>query len=226
MSGLFLRAIAVSLIWFVFMGALIFWPAGTWAFPGGWALIILLVSGGLTITAWLARHSPALLQERLRPPIQRGQHSWDQIWIGLFISAFCIWLAAMGWDAARTGFHAVPAWGQVLGGLAVAASMAGGWWAFRANAFAAAVVKIQENQQVIDTGPYAVVRHPMYASALLLFAGVPLLLGSWLGLVLAPVLIAGMAWRAIREEEALRRDLAGYDGYARRVRYRLFPGIW
>ena len=226
MSHLYLRANLVFLIWFFFMGALIFWPAGTMAFPGGWAFLIILVSGGLTMTGWLAKHSPQLLQERMRFPIQRGQAFWDQIWIVLFISGFCGWLAVMGWDAARAGFNAVPAWGQALGGLAVAGSMLGGWWAFRANAFAAPVVKIQEGQKVIDTGPYAAVRHPMYANALLLFAGVPLLLGSWLGLVLAPVLIVGMGWRAVQEEKALRRGLAGYEEYARRVRYRLIPGIW
>lgn len=226
MSRLHLRAIFASLIWFVLMGALIFWPAGTFAFAGGWTLLILWVIGGWVITAWLAKRSPTLLQERLRPPIQRGQQSWDQIWILLFICVFCGWLAVMGWDAKRTGFHAVPPWGQALGGLAFVLSMLGGWWAFSANAFAAAVVKIQEGQKVIDTGPYAMVRHPMYAAALLLFAGVPLLLGSWLGLLLAPVLIVGMAWRAAQEEKALRRDLAGYDEYARRVRHRLIPGIW
>lgn len=208
------------------MGALIFWPAGTLAFPGAWAMMIILMTGGLTITTWLARHSPQLLQERLRPPVQRGQDVWDRIWTVLFLCAFCGWCAAMGWDAARTGFTAVPAWGQVLGGLGVALSMLGGWWAFRVNAFAAPVVKIQEGQQVIDTGPYAVVRHPLYANALWLFFGAPLLLGSRLGLILAPVMILSMAWRAVHEEAALRRDLVGYDQYARRVRYRLIPGIW
>jgi len=226
MRSLYVRAVIVSLIWFVFMGALLFLPAGTMAFPGAWALMILLVTGGVTVTAWLAKHSPRLLQERLGAPIQHGQKWWDRIWTPLFMCAFCGWLAAMGWDASRTRFNAVPAWGQVLGGLAVALSMLGGWWAFRVNAFAAPVVKIQEGQKVIDTGPYAAVRHPMYADALLLFAGAPLLLGSWLGLMLAPVLILGMAWRAVHEEEVLRRDLVGYDEYARRVRYRLIPGIW
>jgi protein-S-isoprenylcysteine O-methyltransferase Ste14 len=79
---------------------------------------------------------------------------------------------------------------------------------------------------VIDTGPYSIVRHPMYATALFLFVGVPLLLGSWLGLELSVVFILGIAWRAMREEGALRRDLAGHHEYSRRVRYRLVPGIW
>ena len=94
------------------------------------------------------------------------------------------------------------------------------------DAFAAPVVKIQEGQRTIDTGPYAIVRHPMYASALLLFLGLPLLLGSWLGLAFSPLFILGIAWRAVREERALRAELAGYEAYAERVRYRFIPLVW
>jgi protein-S-isoprenylcysteine O-methyltransferase Ste14 len=226
MSRLYLRAILVSVLWFVFIGVLIFWPAGTIAFPGGWAFIILLSGCGLAITSWLAKYSPGLLRERMGAPVQRDQKSWDRIWSPLFVLGFCGWIAIMSRDAARTGFTAVPAWAQALGGLAVAACMLGSWWTLRVNAFAAPVVKIQEGQKVIDTGPYSVVRHPMYASALLLFVGLPLLLGSRLGLALSVVFVLAIAWRAVQEERALRRELPGYDEYARRVRSRMIPGIW
>jgi protein-S-isoprenylcysteine O-methyltransferase Ste14 len=79
---------------------------------------------------------------------------------------------------------------------------------------------------VIDTGPYAVVRHPMYAAAILYLVGIPLLLGSWLGLLVVPLMIAGMAPRAVLEERLLRRELQGYADYTTRVRYRLIPGVW
>jgi protein-S-isoprenylcysteine O-methyltransferase Ste14 len=79
---------------------------------------------------------------------------------------------------------------------------------------------------VIDTGPYAIVRHPMYASALFLFIGVPLLLGSWIGLVFSGLLTAGIAWRAVHEERTLRTDLRGYEDYTARVRYRFIPFVW
>jgi protein-S-isoprenylcysteine O-methyltransferase Ste14 len=79
---------------------------------------------------------------------------------------------------------------------------------------------------VIETGPYAIVRHPMYASGLLFFIGVPLLLGSWLGLSLAALFILGIAWRAVQEEKTLRAELAGYADYASRVRYRFIPYVW
>jgi len=104
--------------------------------------------------------------------------------------------------------------------------MWGAWRTFRENSFAAPVVKLQEGQKTIDTGPYAIVRHPMYASALALFIGAPLLLGSYLGLVGSVVLILAIAWRAVNEERVLRASLKGYDDYMKRVRYRFAPGVW
>src|SRR5262249_1768899 len=143
-----------------------------------------------------------------------------------FVIGFYAWLAFMSHDAARTGFHAMPVSLQILGFLVIVINGAGTWWTFRENAFAAPVVKIQENQRVIDTGPYAFVRHPMYASALFLFLGVPLLLGSWMGLAFSLLFIAGLAWRTVREEHTLRTELPGYEAYAARVRYRFVPGVW
>jgi protein-S-isoprenylcysteine O-methyltransferase Ste14 len=108
----------------------------------------------------------------------------------------------------------------------MAVNMLGTWWTFRENAFAAPVVKIQKDQKVIDTGPYAIIRHPMYASALFFLIGMPLLLGSWLGLAFSVVFILGVAWRAMHEERALSAELSGYQDYAARVRYRLIPYVW
>jgi protein-S-isoprenylcysteine O-methyltransferase Ste14 len=99
---------------------------------------------------------------------------------------------------------------------------------FRANSFAAPVIRVQTEREhrVIDTGPYALVRHPMYAAALLYIVGLPLLLGSWYGSLLVPGMLAGMAARAVCEERLLQRDLPGYAEYMTRVRYRLIPGVW
>jgi protein-S-isoprenylcysteine O-methyltransferase Ste14 len=99
---------------------------------------------------------------------------------------------------------------------------------FHENTFAAPVVRVQAERahHVIDTGPYAVVRHPMYASAFLYLIGIPLLLGSWYALWMVPVFVAGLASRAVFEERLLRRTLPGYADYVSRVRYRLIPGVW
>jgi len=212
--------------WMVFMAALILWPAGTLAYPAGWVFIGLFAASGLAGILWLSKYSPSLLRERMASPLQRDQKPWDRVWLLLFMVVFLGWIVFMSWDAARTGFTAIPVWVQALGVVAIVVNGAGTWWTFRENAFAAPVVKIQEGQQVIDTGPYAIVRHPMYTSALFLFIGVPLLLGSWLGLAVSALLILGLAWRAVHEERTLRAELKGYDGYAARVRYRFVPFVW
>jgi protein-S-isoprenylcysteine O-methyltransferase Ste14 len=112
--------------------------------------------------------------------------------------------------------------------LLMAAGFAGVMRVFRENSFAAPVVRIQSEreQRVIDTGPYAVVRHPMYAMGLLYIVGIPLLLGSWLGLAAAPLFLIGLVPRSLMEERILRRDLPGYGDYMARVRFRLIPEIW
>jgi protein-S-isoprenylcysteine O-methyltransferase Ste14 len=214
------------LAWTIFMAILVLWPAGTLAYPGAWAFIALFAVGSLAITFWLFKYSPSLLRERMRSPIQRDQKPWDRVFLMFILVGFCGWIAFMGWDAARTGFTAVPPWLQVLGGLGMALYMLGGWWTFRENAFAAPVVKIQEGQRVIDTGPYAIVRHPMYASGLLFFIGLPLLLGSWWGLLFSALFVLAIAWRAVREEGVLRAELGGYDDYTARVPYRFVPLVW
>lgn len=214
------------LAWTVFMAVLILWPTGTLAYPAGWVLIVLFGFGGLAMVLWLARKSPSLLRERMASPLQRDQKPWDRVWIGIFIVGFCAWIAFMSWDAARTHFRVIPLWLQVLGGFFIFLNGVGTFWTFRENAFAAPVVKIQQGQRTIDTGPYAIVRHPMYASTLFLLVGMPLLLGSWLGLAVSVVFILGLVWRTVHEEQTLRAELSGYDAYASRVRYRIVPFVW
>ena len=212
--------------WTAFIAALILWPAGTLAYPGAWSFIGLFTISGLAMIFWLSKHSPSLLRERMASPVQRDQKPWDRVWLSLFVLAFFAWMAFMGWDAARNDFTAVPVWLQVLGGLAIVVSNVGTWWTFRENTFAAPVVKIQQGQKVIDTGPYAIVRHPMYTSALFFIVGLPLLLGSWIGFAFSMLFILGIAWRAVHEERTLRTELPGYEGYTARVRYRFTPFVW
>ena len=97
---------------------------------------------------------------------------------------------------------------------------------FRENSFASATIKVSPDQRLVSTGPYAWVRHPMYASVLVTVLGAPLALGSWWGGIVLIPLIAVITWRLIAEEEFLERDLSGYRSYCQRVSYRLFPGVW
>lgn len=212
--------------WIAVLAVLILGPAGTLDYPAAWVFLGLTAVSGLAMILWLGRYNPSLLRERMASPLQRAQKPWDRGFMVLFMLAAVAWMAFMGWDAARNGFAAVPAWLQAIGALGLVACMAGVWWTFRENAFAAPVVKVQAGQRVIDTGPYSIVRHPLYTSMLPYLIGVPLLLGSWWGLVGSAVLIIGIAWRAVHEERTLRAELPGYEDYVARVRYRFVPYVW
>jgi protein-S-isoprenylcysteine O-methyltransferase Ste14 len=134
----------------------------------------------------------------------------------------------MGLDTVRFGWSAMPAWLRWIGGGGFIFAFWMIYRVFQENTFLAPVVKIQRErgQQVISTGPYAIVRHPLYAAALLLILSTALLLGSWYGLTASAVLASGLAFRTVMEERELRRGLEGYAAYARRVRYRLVPFVW
>ena len=213
-----------TLIWIGFMATLLFAPAGTIWWPQGWVFLIELAVSGLLISGWRYVHDTALLEQRMASPVQREQAGWDRIFMICMMLFFCAWLAVMGLDAVR--FHAshVP----VVGAVAILVSQYVFWLVFRANSYAAPVVKVQKERghAIATTGPYAYVRHPMYAGAILLLIGIPLLLGSWYGLALAPVLVVAFAIRAVLEERTLQAQLPGYADYATRVRYRFVPLIW
>jgi protein-S-isoprenylcysteine O-methyltransferase Ste14 len=225
---LFLRLLVESGIWLGFMAFLLFVAAGDWRWPQAWAFLAIFAAGSVAFGAWLGRRDPALLAARLGPLVQRDQPTWDRVFLLVFITIWCAWLASMALDARRWHTSAVPTELNVLGGVLVVAGFFSTALVFRENSFAAPIVRVQteRRQHVIDTGPYAIVRHPMYASALLYLVGLPLLLGSWYGLLGVPVMIAGLAPRAVFEERLLARDLPGYADYVRRVRYRLVPGVW
>jgi protein-S-isoprenylcysteine O-methyltransferase Ste14 len=222
------RLIVQTSAWLGFMGLLLFLAAGSWRWAQGWAFLAIFALGSVAFSAWLLRRDPALLAARLGPLVQRGQPTWDRVFLLSFVGIWCAWLVIMALDAQRWRTSNVPPWLNVVGGALVIAGFLATVLVFRENSFAAPVVRVQaeRGQRVIDTGPYAVVRHPMYAAAVPYLAGMPLLLGSWYGLAIAPLMIAGIAPRAVFEERLLKRDLPGYADYMRRVRYRLIPGVW
>ncbi|AZO01919.1 MULTISPECIES: isoprenylcysteine carboxylmethyltransferase family protein [unclassified Mesorhizobium] len=221
------RLVVQTFVWFGVMGALMFVSAGTLHWWGAWVYIVVMVGLSLTMGVALARRDPGLMNERLRPPIQKTQTAADKIVLSILLIGIFAWLALMGLDF-RFGWSAAPVWVQAIGMLVL---LVGIWICYLTmleNSFAAPVVKIQDErgQKVITTGPYGYVRHPMYAGAILYFAGTALVLGSWWGLALVPVFIVLLAIRTFIEEKTLRTGLRGYDNYAARVRYKLVPMVW
>jgi protein-S-isoprenylcysteine O-methyltransferase Ste14 len=222
------KLIVHTLLWFGAMGVVLFVSAGTLAWPGAWAFLVEMVGLSLLTGVWLVRHDPGLVNERLRPPVQKDQTPADKIVLSLILLVFAASFVFMPLDAVRFGWSSVPRWVQAVGAVSILLAVIIGYRTMRENSFAAPVVKIQKERghTVITTGPYSYVRHPMYAGALLFFVGVPLLLGSWWGLVFALVLAALLVIRILIEEKALRQGLEGYDAYAAKVRYRLIPMVW
>ena len=206
----------------------LFGAAGTFRWPGAWAFLAIFLAAVVLMTWRLARNDPALLEERMKPPVREDQPAWDRAIMSACLILFPGWLILMGLDAARFGWSAMPAWLEAVGAGGVAASM----WicdrTFRENTFLSPVVKVQAERghEVVSTGPYAIVRHPMYAAVLLFFPSTALLLGSWSGLAAVPVLASAVLVRTALEDRELRRGLGGYNEYARRVPYRLIPRIW
>jgi len=210
------------------IAGLLFGGAGTFDWPSGWTYLGVFTALGLGVSLWLADADPALLEERLKPLWQKDQKPWDKVFLSLVAVIYVAWIALMGVDARRYGWSHAPVWAQAIGAILTVASFLGVAWVFAANSFAAPVIKLQaeRGQTVIETGPYAVVRHPMYAFGLLQFVGGPLMLGSWWGLAVVPPAMIGLAIRTLGEEKMLRAELPGYEAYARRVRWRFAPGLW
>jgi protein-S-isoprenylcysteine O-methyltransferase Ste14 len=209
------------------LGALLFASAGSLHWPAAWVFLAVSAIIGPACGLWLAKTDPALLAERMRPTFQADQPAADKKFMLVFVLVALIWLIAIGLDR-RAHASGVPLVLQVVGLAMYLLSTAFIMWVFRENSFAAPVVKVQtgRHHHVISSGPYAFVRHPMYSGIMLFFVGVPLLLGSWWGVAIAPVFAVLFAIRARIEERALIEGLPDYADYAARVRYRLVPGLW
>ena len=157
-----------------------------------------------------------------------GTKAWDKAWLWLFAPVFLAVYAVAGLDAVRYGWSSMPGWLWLVGLVLFLPGTALISWAMGVNPFFEKTVRIQTEQghHVIDTGPYRFVRHPGYTGFLGWILSAPLLLGSWWAFVPALLSVAGLVARTLLEDRTLRRELAGYNEYAGRVRARMVPGIW
>ena len=223
------RLIVSTIASVAIIALLLFVPAGTLNWPRAWLTIGIFLAGSVVSIVDLMRVSPVLLNERLKSPFQKGQPLADKIVLVVLVAGFYGMIAFTAFDVFRLHAFLMPPLCVSVVGLALfLIGWALAYVALRENAFAAAVVKYQEerNQTVVDTGVYSVIRHPIYAGGALFIIGFPLWLGSSAGAFVALLPIAALIVRILIEEGLLRRQLAGYNDYAKRVHYRLIPFIW
>ena len=212
---------------YLVFGLALFLAAGTIAWLSGWVFLILFLGFTIGVTQWLLRHSPELLKERMTGIGKPNQPIWDKVFFVAVEVCFLAWLVLMPLDAVRFHWSQMPGWLQVVGAVLLLCSFYLFFLTFRENPYLSPAVRLQteRGQRVISTGPYHYVRHPLYAGVIPFVVGTTFLLGSWYGL-LGLILVVGIAFRAIQEERMLQQELAGYDAYMARVKYRLIPYVW
>jgi protein-S-isoprenylcysteine O-methyltransferase Ste14 len=225
MNDLYIRALKSGIFGLIALTALVFLPAGTLDYWQGWEFAAVFVGSTVGLTVYLARHDPKLLERRLSAGPQAEREPTQRIIMLLAMLGFAALpvFSALDW---RFHWSPVPWWVSLAGDALIALGYLGILFVFRENSFGASTIQVVEGQKVISTGPYSVVRHPMYASALVMLAGIPLALGSWWGLFAILPMVPVLIWRLLDEEMLLREELPGYTAYSRQVHYRLVPFVW
>jgi protein-S-isoprenylcysteine O-methyltransferase Ste14 len=224
-SNLNVRALRQSVILLVLMGVTLFVPAGTFAYWQAWVFLAVFTGASAVITVYLAIHAPDLLERRMQVGPAAETERTQKIAVSIAFAGFVVLLVVPAFDR-RFGWSRVPAVISLLAAALLATSFVGFWRVMKENRFSAGTVQIAGDQRVISSGPYALVRHPMYAAAVPLIVAIPLALGSWWGLLGLLIFLPALIWRLLDEEAFLERSLPGYREYAQRVRYRLVPFVW
>jgi protein-S-isoprenylcysteine O-methyltransferase Ste14 len=206
--------------------ALLFLPAGSLQFWKGWIFIAMLAGSGLFMTVYFLRHDRGLLERRLATREKESpQRVFRRLLIPLWMSgvALCGFDYRFGWSGAFLG--RVPLWLVLTAQALVLAAYFLVFQVMKTNSFASSVIQVEASQEVISTGPYRLVRHPMYSGFSLLFLATPLALGSYLAVPLFVLLIPLLFFRLVNEEKLLRQSLPGYAEYCKRTRFRLVPFV-
>ena len=219
------QALTTFLIGAVILGVLLFLPAGTLNYWQAWVFIVVFMLSVTAIGVYLSLKNPALLERRKQIGPAAEQSPVQKIIISIGILSNLGLLIFSGLDH-RFGWSHVPAYISLLGDVLIALGLFIDILVFRENSYGASNIKVEEGQTVTSTGPYAMVRHPMYTGVLIMVLGVPLPLGSWWVLVIVVLVFPGLMWRILDEEKLLAKDLAGYKEYEQKVRYRLVPYLW
>ena len=219
---LLLEALIKFFVGLLLVGLLLFLPAGTFCYPYGWLFVGLLFIPMLIAGIIMFIKNPAFLAKRLDAKEKQAAQKGVLAFSGLmFIAGFVV----AGLDF-RFGWSEMPLWVIVAASVLFLVAYILYAEVMRENAYLSRTIKVEEGQTVVDTGLYGIVRHPMYAVTILLFLMIPLILGSWYALIAFAFYPAIIVVRLKDEEELLSRELAGYEDYKKKVKYRLIPFVW
>jgi len=219
------KILASLLALLLVMAGMIFAAAGTLQYWQAWLFLLVYAGASLLGTIDLMRRDRALLRRRMKGGPFAEKEPIQRLIMSIVSVAFIGLLLVPALDH-RFGWSRMPSLAAIGGDLLVVLGYAGILRVFRENSFSAATVEVVPDQTVISTGPYAIVRHPMYAAATVLMAGIPIALGSWWGLAVLAAIVPVLIWRLVHEERVLAEQLPGYRYYLSRVRWRLVPKIW
>jgi protein-S-isoprenylcysteine O-methyltransferase Ste14 len=220
-----LQAFAGLLFLFAVVTATLFLSAWTLDYWQAWAFLAVFFGSSLAITIYLIQNDPKLLDRRVAAGPLNEKTTSQKIIQSFASMAFLLVIAFPVFDRRFAWSSTSPAV-NVVGDFLIAIGFYVVFLVFKTNTFASALIDVESDQQVVTTGPYALVRHPMYAGALILLLGVPLALGSWWGVFSAIPITAVIVWRLFDEEKFLAQNLPGYMEYCAKVHWRLMPGIF
>ena len=211
------------------MAALLLFLSGDWFWTEGWIFGIWFILTTTSITIYLYFRDPALLAERFRKPGTGDQKSWDKIFFAVFMVFYLGWLVIIPFDSKRFKWTTqYPVTLKYIGGVFLLLSVFFLFRSFTDNTFLSPLVRIQKerNQQLVTTGIYGFVRHPMYLGGILMFLGAPLLMGSFFGLGLGLLMTILFGVRTLGEEKMLLEEFGDYAKYKQKVKYRFIPFVW
>ncbi len=213
--------VAVALV----MGALIFAAAGDFRFWQAWAFLAVFFGASALVTQYLIVNDLALLERRIKGGPTEETEPTQRLIMAFMSIGFVALIVVPGLDH-RFGWSQAPVIVALSGDALIAVGFFVVFLVFRQNSFASSTIRVAEGQALVSTGPYAIVRHPMYAGALIYLVGTPLALGSYWGLAVLALMVPILIWRLVDEERVLEQRLPGYSEYKREVRYRLLPGVF
>lgn len=207
---------------FIFLASILMLTAGSLRYWQGWLFCVVVFIPVFFVATYFLKKNPEFLERRM---MTKEKELQQKTIIKISTTLFSIGFLIPGFDY-RFGWSSVPFWLVIVSNIVILISYYLVFLSYKENAFAGRTVEIFEGQKVIDTGPYSVIRHPMYAGVIPLFLFIPLALGSfWAITLFIPVCITIIP-RILNEEKVLRKDLPGYNTYCKKVRYRLIPFVW